>query len=116
MEHISRQTTRDVDWLFIVSDPSQRGLSAAEGIVKLIDSLGTRIGQAGLILNRVNGEPHPALMERASALGVPLLGLLPDDPAISKQDAEGQPLTALDDSSVIYPAVKALLQATLDLD
>lgn len=113
MEHISRQTTRDVDWLFIISDPSQRGLSAAAGIVRLIDSLGTRIGRAGLLLNRVDGELHEALRDRVSELGVPLLGVLPEDPAISRYDAEGRPLIALDDSSAIYPAVKAVLQECL---
>lgn len=113
MEHISRQTTRDVDWLFILSDPSQRGLSAAAGIVQLLESLGTRIGRAGLVLNRVSGDLHPALREKVSALGVPLLGLLPDDPAISRQDAEGLPIAELDESSAVYPAVKAVLQETL---
>jgi CO dehydrogenase maturation factor len=113
MEHISRQTTRDVDWLFIVSDPSQRGLAAAEQIVRLVDSLGTRIGHSGLVVNRVVGELPPEFRERAEALGVPLLGLLPQDPVINKYDAEGRPLIDLDDSSAIYPAVKALLQKCL---
>ena len=116
MEHISRQTTRDVDWLFIISDPSQRGLAAAEHIVRLIDSLGTRIGHTGLIINRVAGELPEELGERAGALGVPLLGVLPQDPEISRYDAEGRPLIALDGSSAIYPAVKALLQKCLPGD
>jgi CO dehydrogenase maturation factor len=113
MEHISRQTTRDVDWMFIITDPSQRGVAAAEQIVRLIDSLGTRIGHAGLIINRVSGEVPPALAERAAALGVPLLGVLPQDPAISALDAEGLPLVALDESSAVYPAVKAILEQCL---
>jgi len=46
MEHISRQTTRDVDVLFVVSDPNYRGISTAEHIVRLIKELGTRIGVA----------------------------------------------------------------------
>jgi CO dehydrogenase maturation factor len=116
MEHISRQTTRDVDWLFIISDPSQRGLAAAEHIVRLVASLGTRIEQSGLIINRVAGEVAPELRERAESVGVPLLGLLPQDQAISRYDAEGRPLMSLDDSSAIYPAVKALLQKCLPGD
>jgi CO dehydrogenase maturation factor len=115
MEHISRQTTRDVDWLFIISDPSQRGLAAAEQIVRLVDSLGTRIGHSGLVINRVAGDLPPEFLARAEGLGVPLLGLLPQDPDISKFDAEGRPLIELDDSSLIYPAVKALLQKCLQV-
>jgi CO dehydrogenase maturation factor len=113
MEHISRQTTRDVDWLFIVSDPSQRGLAAAEHIVKLTASLGTRIGRSGLILNRVEGDVPPALAEKIAGLGVPLLGVLPQDPAISRQDAEGLPLVELGEETAIYPAVKAILERCL---
>ncbi len=116
MEHISRQTTRDVDWLFIVTDPSHRGLAAAEHIVHLIESLGTRIGRAGLIVNRVEGDLPETLRTRVEALGVPLLGVLPQDPAISRLDAEGLPLVALDSTSKIYPAVKAILEACLAPD
>jgi CO dehydrogenase maturation factor len=113
MEHISRQTTRDVDWLFIISDPTHRGLAAAEYIVKLIDSLGTRIGHSGLVINRVEGELPEALRDRAGRLGVPLLAVLPNDPAIGRYDAEGRPLIALDESSAIYRAISALLQQCL---
>jgi CO dehydrogenase maturation factor len=113
MEHISRQTTRDVDWLFIVSDPSQRGLAAAEHIVHLIGSLGSRIGRTGLIINRLDGELPAALRDRIDSLGVPLLGVLPQDPAIGILDAEGSPLVTLDCTSKIYPAVKAILEECL---
>jgi CO dehydrogenase maturation factor len=113
MEHISRQTTRDVDWLFIISDPTQRGLAAAEYIVQLINSLGTRIGRTGLVINRVEGELPKALRDRAGGLGVPLLAELPNDPAISRYDAEGRPLIALDGLSAIYQAVRVLLQECL---
>ncbi len=113
MEHISRQTTRDVDWLFILSDPSQRGLAAAKAIVQLADSLGTRIGRAGLVMNRVEGELADALQTRVREVGVPLLGELPQDPAIGRYDAEGKALASLEDSSASYVAVKALLNRCL---
>jgi len=109
MEHISRQTTRDVDWLFIVSDLSQRGLAAASYIVQLVTSLGTRIGHAGLVLNRVSGELPEPVRKAVESLGVPLLGTLPEDPELSRYDSEGRPLVDLDDSSAVYPAVKQIL-------
>jgi len=113
MEHISRQTTRDVDILFIISDPTQRGLAAVEHIVRLIRELGTRIGKAYLVINNVVGELPEVLRQRAESLGIPLLGTLPHDPAVSKCDLVGKPLVELDDSSLIYPAVKALLAKVL---
>ncbi len=113
MEHISRQTTRDVDWLFIVSDPTLRGLAAASYIVRLVESLGTRIGKTGLVLNRVAGDLPEAIHQAVEALGVPLFGTLPEDLAINRYDAEGRPLVELDGSSAIYPAVTALLDECL---
>ncbi len=115
MEHISRQTTRDVDWLFIISDPSQRGLAAAEQIVRLVDSLGTRIGQAGLIVNRVDGELPPEFLASASTRsGVPLLGRAASGSGHRPRTTPkaGRSID-LDDSSAIYPAVKAILQKCL---
>ena len=36
MEHISRRTTRDVDHLFLVTDPTQRGVIAVRRIVEMV--------------------------------------------------------------------------------
>jgi CO dehydrogenase maturation factor len=113
MEHISRQTTRDVDWLFIITDPTYRGLSAAEHIVELVRSLGTRIGRAGLLFNRVPGELPSVLSDRAAELEVPILGVIPQDPDIAQFDAEGRPLIELDESSASYQAVGAVLDECL---
>jgi CO dehydrogenase maturation factor len=113
LEHISRQTTRNVDWLFIISDPSQRGLAAAEGIVALIASLGSRVAHAGLIINRVRGELPGPLADRAANLGVPLLGVLPLDPAVEAHDVEGRPMITLPRDAPVCTAVTAILDATL---
>jgi len=114
MEHISRQTTRDVDVLFVLTDPTQRGLAAAEHIVALARDLGTRIGRAYLVINNVDGDLPAPLAARANAVGIPLLGVLPRDPMVSRLDVEGRPLVDLDDTSRVYPAVKALLERALE--
>lgn len=113
MEHISRQTTRDVDVLFVVSDPNYRGISTAEHIVSLIKELGTRIGVAYLVINNVRDPLPPSLLQRVRALGIPLLGQLPHDPAVGACDLEGRPLVELGEDSLIYPAIKSLLRQAL---
>ncbi len=115
MEHISRQTTRDVDWLFIISDPSQRGLAAAEQIVALVGALGTRVRRMGLVVNRVAGELPPDFARRVEALSVPLLGILPQDPEIARLDAEGRPLVELSEDSGLYLAIAAILRECLSI-
>ena len=110
MEHISRQTTRDIALLFIVSDPTHRGLTAARRMVELTKELGTRIERSYLVVNNVVGELPATFRQRAEALGIPLLGTLPHDQKVMEYDLIGRALVELDDSSLIYPAVKALLR------
>ncbi len=113
MEHISRQTTRSIDVLFVLTDPTQRGLAAAEHIVSLARSLGTRISSAYLVINNVDGDLPEPLAVRAREVGIPFLGVLPRDPAVGRLDVLGRPLIELDEDSLVYPAVKALLAKAL---
>jgi CO dehydrogenase maturation factor len=95
MEHISRQTTRDVDILLLVSDPSIRGISTAGRMQRLIYELRTAVGQVVLIVNRVNGELPPAVHEAVASNELALLGTLPDHQPIRDFDAEGRPIVQL---------------------
>jgi len=99
MEHISRQTTRDIDLLFIISDPTMRGLMGAKNIVELTRELGTRIRRSYLVINGVRGELPAPLAERVKEIGVPLLGTLPYDEQVVEFDIVGRPMIELDSDS-----------------
>ena len=114
MEHLSRRTTQDVDHLFIISGPTQRGLSAAAGIVELKDELEIRIKNTYFILNRVPGEIPTPLQERIDKLAVPFLGAVPADNNVMEFDFSGKPLLELGDDSPIYQAVAAMMDKVLD--
>lgn len=116
MEHISRQTTRNVDHLFIVTDPTLRGLAAARHIVALIAELGARIGRSYLVVNRVCGELPADFVRHIDQLGVPLVGTLPDDPQVAALDMAGRPLTEVGERSAIYQATVRMLQETIATD
>ena len=113
MEHLSRRTTQDVDHLFIISGPTQRGLSAAAGIVDLKDELEIRIKNTYFILNRVPGEIPPPLQERIDNIPVPFLGPVPADNAVMEFDFIGKPLIELEDASPVYQAVAAMMEKAL---
>ena len=113
MEHLSRRTTRDVDLLFVVTDPTVRGVVAAARIAALRDELDINIKQAYLLVNRVQGALSPALEAAVADVGIPLGALLPSDPSVTAADAEGRPLVELGADSVVYGAVSDLLQKTL---
>lgn len=115
MEHLSRRTTNDVQHLFIVSDPTQRGIVAAERIADLKDELEVKIENAYLILNRVPGEIPPPLQEKIDSIDVTFLGPIPADDDVMTYDFSGKPLIELPDDSPVYLAVEKMLDQILGL-
>ena len=95
MEHLSRQTTRDVDLLLLVSDPTIRGITTAARMQELIHELRTVVGRVVLVVNRANGTLPAAVQEAIAAGGLDLLATLPDHSAIREYDAQGRPLVQL---------------------
>lgn len=115
MEHLSRRTTRDVQHLLVVSDPSQRGIVAAERIASFRNEMDIHIENAYLVLNRLPDHqniPTP-LQERIDQLDIPLLGVIPADEELTNLEFSGQPLIALGDDSPVYKAIAAMLQQIL---
>jgi CO dehydrogenase maturation factor len=90
LEHLSRRTTRDVDVLLVVSDPSVRGLTTAGRIVDLIDELKTHVGAHYLIINRATGPVTPELERTVRERGLNLLATFPADETIARPRRRGQ--------------------------
>jgi CO dehydrogenase maturation factor len=108
MEHISRQTTRDISKLFILSDMTMRGLAAAGHIGGLVAELGTRVREMYLVINRVDGDMPEAMRQEVQRLGIQLIGTLPNDPAVGAFDAIGRPIVEIGEASAIFEAVAAI--------
>lgn len=115
MEHLSRRTTRDVDHLLIVSDPTLRGIIAAERIAEIGKSLDIRIENVHLILNRLTGETIPAALQaHIEQLDIPLLGTVPADDQMAEFEFSGRPLVELGDDSPIYRKVAEMMEKILE--
>jgi CO dehydrogenase maturation factor len=113
MEHLSRRTTRDVQHLLIVSDPTQRGIVAAERISSFRNELDIRIERAYLIINRLPGAIPAALNAEISKLDIPLLGTVPTDDELINFEFSGKPLVELGNDSPVYQAVAGMLESIL---
>ena len=109
MEHLSRRTTRDVQHLFIISDPTQRGLVAAQRIADMCKGLDIRVEKAYLIINRLTGELPPALTSFTEKMDIPLLGVIPANTDLTSFEFSGRPLVDLGDESPVYQAVVELM-------
>ncbi len=110
MEHLSRRTTRDADILLVVTDPTVRGVKAAEGIVKLASDLQINVGRALLVLNRLEGKLSPVLQQTLDGLDIELGGVIPSDPRVGEFDAIGRPLVELGADSSAAQAIEALAE------
>jgi CO dehydrogenase maturation factor len=114
MEHLSRRTTRDVQILLVVTDPTQRGITAAERIAAFRHELDIHIERAYLILNGLTSDTIPAALQaKIDTLDIPLLGSVPRNDQMAEFEFNGRPLIELDDESPVYQAVAAMLQQVL---
>src|SRR3989304_6193462 len=113
MEHLSRRTTRDVDHLLIISDPTQRGIVSAERIASLRHELDIRVENAYLILNRLNGDIPFERQEKMNPLNIPLLGVVPANAQLAEFELSGKPLVDLGGDSPVYQAVAAMMERML---
>jgi CO dehydrogenase maturation factor len=91
MEHISRLTTKNVDILLIVSDPSRRGIQAAIRIEDLAKRLNIGVGKSYAVINQVKEAPSDQALEMIKAGGLELAGTVPDDRTVYEFDFNGRP-------------------------
>jgi CO dehydrogenase maturation factor len=108
MEHISRQTTRNVDILLLVSDPSIRGITAAVRMKDLIGELRSRVGRICLVVNRVRGGVPPQIKQMIDEAEIELIAAIAEDPDILDMEVRGAPLIDLPVDSPLRKGVAAI--------
>ena len=113
LEHLSRRTTRNVDVLLMVADPSVRGIRTAATLNSLADELKVAVGARYLIVNRAEEPLDPALYEAIERTGVPLLGVVPDDNGVTRIDLDGQGVFSLVAESPALVAVSSLMRTAV---
>jgi CO dehydrogenase maturation factor len=110
MEHISRQTTRDVDALLIMSDPTIKGVTTATRMKELIEEMRSNVGRVGLVINRVRGELSPEMKKAIDESGLQIIALIPEDPDMSNLEMRGKPVTELPQRSPLQLKVKEIAE------
>lgn len=114
MEHLSRRTTRDVQHLLVVSDPTHRGLTTAANIAQMRKDLDIAVENAYLIVNRLPGGEIPdPLQVEIDKLDIPLLGVIPSNDELMTFEYSGKALIDLGDDSPVYEAVSTMMEKIL---
>ncbi len=105
MEHISRQTTRDIDIMLLVSDLTVRGILTAANMKSLIKDLRTYVGKIYLIVNRASSPLPPKIAQTIEEASLQIIALIPEDPKIKELEAQGTPLIELPPDSALQKGV-----------
>jgi CO dehydrogenase maturation factor len=113
LEHLSRQTTRDVDVLIIVTDPTVKGITAAGRVKQVVSELRTWVGKTGLVVNRAKEDAlSPSLREAIATAGLPEpVALVPENPDIGAIDAAGGSVVQLASDHPVRQSVADLARA-----
>jgi len=110
MEHLSRRTTRDVDVLLLVTDPTQRGVVTAQRMREMVPGLEIGVGHTYLVVNRLRGEMPAPLIQLIEQAGLELIGTVPEDPAMAEFEFTGRPLVELPAETAVYQAVQEIAE------
>jgi CO dehydrogenase maturation factor len=109
MEHLSRRTASRIDVLLMVTDPSMKGLRTVRTLLDLVAELKLPIVKKFLVVSRA-GDLDPRLTEMVKELGVPLLGMVPEDDEIKEFDLETRSFLELPDDCPAAQAMERMME------
>lgn len=111
MEHLSRRTTNNVDFLIAVTDPTLPALRAVQRIVGLSRELPIQIGCRTVLVNRVEpaGIADP-LGAQLAELGAQRLPDVPQDAKVQRAGAAGRDVFTLPAESAAMAAVRRVVE------
>ncbi len=112
MEHLSRMNLRTIDYLFITSDPSARGILTAKRISDITIPLGLDVKHQYLLINRAP-QPVPDLLQEkikaaVTETGMTLGGIIPASNDLINQELSGGSYLNLGDDTEIIQTTTAL--------
>ncbi|MCM8769471.1 MAG: AAA family ATPase [Candidatus Omnitrophica bacterium] len=112
LEHLSRRTTRCLDFLLVTTITTRASLSSAEKVLSMVEdkNLDLKIGQTYLVINEMAGKGQDSFGE---SLGLPCFRL-PFDTEILRRSELGIGLLDLPDTSVSLQSIQANLLPLLD--
>jgi len=113
LEHLSRRTTRDIDVMVVVTEPTLNGITTAKRVYELATELNIGFGRILLVANKVTPQTKPMAEKLAADFGLKIDFVIPYDPAVGIQDAMGKPMFQLPEDSPASRAVQEFADGVL---
>ncbi len=112
MEHLSRRTTQNVDYLLLITDAAIRGIQTAGRIKDLALEMELNIGKLFLVVTRVPPSGLNEVLEgEIKKIDLELLVTIPEDPLIQDFDLHQRPLLELPEHSPALGAVDGMVKS-----
>ncbi|MDD3818646.1 MAG: AAA family ATPase [Actinomycetota bacterium] len=110
MEHLSRRTTSDVDFLLIISDPSPKGILTASRIKELSEEMNIKARKTFLIINRVRGKLDERLKNYIGEKKFDLLDVIDEDENIYEMDLNNKTVFDIPSNSPAFKKVSSFIK------
>ena len=76
----------------------------------MLESLKLEVTEMGIVVTRAPAELNAKFLEEVEEIGVPIVGIIPDDPTLLDFDMEKRSLMELADDDPSVAAVEEMLQ------
>jgi len=113
LEHVSRRTSKNINYMFLISDASRMGILTAARIRDLAKSLKSNFENIYLVGNRITPDLEPVVREQAQKYALEYVGTIPPDEQLAQYNLEGKSLLLLPDDDPAYQAVSKIIKSKL---
>ena len=116
MEHLSRRTTNNMDFLIMVMDPAMPSFRAVKRILELSRELPVEIGHRLLLVNRMPPDGmNDQVAGQLAQLDVRRLPDIPQDDSVEQAGAAGENVFSLPDDCAALGAVRSVVEALTNI-
>lgn len=109
LEHISRRTTNNVDYLIVVVNDNPISVNTAKNIQRITEDLKPSIKKKYVLTNMLDGTRKEKIIQKLSDLDMEYLGNIPRDEVLEDAIFEGKPLIDIKDSTA-KRVIKSIIQ------
>ncbi|RLG33032.1 ATP-binding protein [Methanosarcinales archaeon] len=109
LEHLSRRTTRNVDFMIVVTDATRKGILTAKRVKEIADELNIKFKKIRVIVNRVAPELREEMENALNEAGLEVIGFIPHDPIVAEYDLKGKTVFELPEDTPVVQSFNEIV-------
>lgn len=110
LEHLSRRTTKGVDFMIAVTEPTKNGILTAKRVVDLARDIAIDVGSIMVVANKVSSDIKPVVDKIAKENSLKIDAYIPFDDEMLHLQSLGRPVVDLSLDSPVSIAIDRLYE------